>query len=251
MYTDFVYPSYEESWDEKAPQLSQIRNHNLNFINHYFYKGKKTNFDNFKILFAGAGLGSELLYMALMLKNYKNIKITAIDLSPSSLEILKKRLNIYNIEEVEVIEMSLLDLDPEKVGKFDMINCAGVLHHLANPSQGLRALKNVLEDDGFMDIMVYGKIGRTGVYQMQDLLRMVNKEVDELDYHSKLENYKKIYPLLQQNNWFKRAEILTSDHLTMGDNGIIDLLLHHQDRAYTIPELYQWVEGEDLKITVF
>lgn len=251
MYTDFVYPSYEESWDEKAPQLSRIRNHNLNFINHYFYKGKKTNFDNFKILFAGAGLGSDLLYMALILKNYKNIKITAIDLSPSSLEILKKRLNIYNIEEVEVIEMSLLDLDPEKVGKFDMINCIGVLHHLANPSQGLRALKNVLEDDGFMDIMVYGKIGRTGIYQMQDLLRMVNKEVDELDYHSKLENYKKIYPLLQQNNWFKRAEMLAPDHLAMGDNGVIDMLLHHQDRAYTIPELYQWVEGEDLKITVF
>jgi 2-polyprenyl-3-methyl-5-hydroxy-6-metoxy-1,4-benzoquinol methylase len=251
MYTDFVYPAYDEMLDEKAPELIQTRQNNLKFFSHYFYKGRKTNFDNFKILFAGAGLGSCLIHLALLLKKYKNIKITAIDLSPSSLEILRKRLDIYKIEGVEIIEMSLLDLDPEKVGKFDMINCVGVLHHLENPSLGLRALKNVLEDDGFMEVMVYGKIGRTGIYQMQDLLKMANKEVEELDYSTKLENYKKIYPFLQQNNWFKKSEMLGPDHLTMGDNGVIDLLLHHQDRAYTIPELYHWVEGEDLNIVEF
>ena len=196
-------------------------------------------------------MGGCLIYLALLLKKYKNIKITAIDLSPSSLEILRKRLDIYKIEGVEIIEMSLLDLDPEKVGKFDMINCVGVLHHLENPSLGLRALKNVLEDDGFMDIMVYGKIGRTGIYQMQDLLKMANKEVEELDYSTKLENYKKIYPLLPGNNWFKKSEMLGPDHLFTGDNGVVDLLLHHQDRAYTIPELYQWVEEEDLNIVEF
>ena len=47
----------------------------------------------------------------------------------------------------------------------------GVLHHLENPKLGLNVLKNVLKDDGFMSIMVYGKYGRTGVYQMQDLMK--------------------------------------------------------------------------------
>lgn len=251
MYSDFVYPKYDEKWDEKSPEIIQLRQLNLKIINHYIYTGKKNNFDNYKLLFAGAGLGSDLIYIALMLQDYKNIKIVAIDLSPSSLEILQKRLKLYNIENVEVREMSLLDLTPETFGKFDFINCVGVLHHLQNPSEGLKALNNVLKDDGFMYIMVYGKIGRTGIYQMQDLLRKVNKDVEELDYDEKLKRYRLIYPHLTQNNWFKRGEYLAPDHLTTGDNGVIDMLLHHQDRAYTIPELYDWVEEENLNIVNF
>ncbi len=251
MYTDFVYPKYDEKWDEKAPVIEQGRFYNINIVNHYIYQGKKNNFDKYKLLFAGAGLGADLIFIATLLQHYKNIKIVAIDLSPSSLKILQKRLKLYNIENVEVREMSLLDLTPETFGKFDFINCIGVLHHLENPSEGLKALNSVLEDDGFMDIMVYGKIGRTGIYQMQDLLKKVNKDVEELDYDEKLKRYHFIYPRLSQNNWFKRGEYLTADHIAYGDNGVIDMLLHHQDRAYTISELYDWVEEENLNIVNF
>ena len=67
--------------------------------------------------------------------------------------------------------MSLLDLDPTIHGHFDLIICVGVLHHLENPSDGLNKLNSVLKNDGFIFIMVYGKYGRTGIYQMQDLLK--------------------------------------------------------------------------------
>ena len=250
MYTDFVYPKYEEKWDKKAPEIINCRYINLDTINHYIYQGKKNNFNNYRMLFAGAGLGDDLFHMALQLQHYKNIKIVAIDLSPSSLGILKKRLNLYKIENVEIREMSLLDLTPETFGKFDFINCIGVLHHLQNPSDGLRVLNSVLKDDGLMYIMVYAKIGRTGIYQMQDLLRKINKNVEELDYDEKLKRFDLIYNGLPHNNWFKRAEFLAPHHLK-GDNGIIDMLLHHQDRAYTIPELYEWVGSENLNIVNF
>jgi len=248
MYTDYVYPKYNENLDEKAPECLIGRILNFNVINHYIYKGEKTNFNNFKILFAGVGLGNDLIYISLQLKKYKDIKIVAIDLSPSSLKILKKRLEIYKIDNVEIREMSLLDLKMETFGKFDYINCIGVLHHLEDPSLGLRTLKSVLEEDGFIEIMVYGKIGRTGIYQMQDLLKLANKGLDELDYDTKLEKYNLIYPNLPIDNWFKKSEHKTTDHLIHGDNGIIDMLLHHQDKAYTISELHDWVEGEDLNI---
>ena len=252
MYTDFVYPKYDETSDEKAPELSRMIFTNVNKIKHYIYKGKK-NFDNYKMLFAGCGWGNELISMSLQLQKYKNVKIVGIDLSPSSLEILRNRLDLYKIDNVEIREMSLLDLTPETFGKFDFINCAGVLHHLEDPPLGLKTLNSVLEDDGFMNIMVYAKYGRTGVYQMQDLLKMVNRDVDELDYKTKLERYHRIYPKLQQGNWFKKSEHFggIGDHISQGDNGVIDLLLHHQDRAYTIPELYEWVEAEDLNIIQF
>lgn len=56
----------------------------------------------------------------------------------------------------------------------DGLVCAGVLHHLENPAAGLQALRAVLSDQGAMMIMLYGKYGRTGVYQVQELLRMIN-----------------------------------------------------------------------------
>ena len=66
-------------------------------------------------------------------KKYNNLKIVCIDLSTKSLEILKLRLKKYNFNNVKIVNMSLLDLTPEMFGKFDMINCIGVLHHIENP----------------------------------------------------------------------------------------------------------------------
>ena len=43
-----------------------------------------------------------------------------------------------------------------------------------------------------------------------------------------------------RSNWFLRGEDLHQDHRTGGDAGLFDLLLHPQDRAYTVPEIYSW-----------
>ena len=54
---------------------------------------------------------------------------------------------------------------------FDHIVCTGVLHHLPDPGAGLRALRDVLEPDGAMHLMVYAPYGRAGVYMLQDYCR--------------------------------------------------------------------------------
>lgn len=51
-----------------------------------------------------------------------------------------------------------------------------MLHHLANPDEGLKNLKDSLKPTGGMGLMVYAKYGRTGVYQIQDLMKMINKD---------------------------------------------------------------------------
>ncbi len=57
--------------------------------------------------------------------------------------------------------------------RFDQIVCTGVLHHLADPTPGSRALRDVLEPDGAMHLMVYAPYGRTGVYMLQEFCRRV------------------------------------------------------------------------------
>jgi hypothetical protein len=75
------------------------------------------------------------------------------------------------------------------------------------------------------------------VYQLQEILRrMAGDESDE----RKLAFARNLLAHLPATNWFKRAEDLHSDHKT-GEAGIYDLLLHSQDRAYTVPELYGWL----------
>ena len=62
-------------------------------------------------------------------------------------------------------------------GKFDMISVTGVLHHLNDPDHGLRVLVDSLKEHGGMEIMVYAQYGRTGLYQLQEILRLINQNV--------------------------------------------------------------------------
>ena len=193
-------------------------------------------------------MGSDIINMGYLLKDYKNVELLGIDLSPTSLKVCRERINKYDLHNIDLIEMSILDLDPEKHGCFDLIIYIGVLHHLENPELGFSALNNVLKEDGAMNVMVYGKYGRTGVYQMQDLLKKVNHGTD--DYAVKIDNFKMLYKQLPEDNWFKKGENLISDH-KHSDEGIVDMLLHCQDRSYAVNDLYEWVNSCGLNIVTF
>ena len=247
-YTSYTYPRYNPDIDKNKKQNFAYNDTSLNQINYYIYGGKKKSFDNFSILFAGCGMGSEIIDMALKLEKYKNIKLLGIDLSTTQLKMCKKRLEIHTVDDmVELKEMSLLDLKPEIHGTFDMIISSGVLHHLEDPQKGLDTLSSVLKEDGFMSLMVYGKYGRTAVYQMQELLKRANIGID--NWPDKIQNFKNIYKQLPDNNLFTYYDenMIVQDH-NNGDEGIVDLLLHNQDRSFSIPELYQWVNNSNLQI---
>lgn len=248
MYTLYPYPNYDSKHDKYAPIPSQYSPFSfLEQINHYLYNGKK-NFNNFRVLVAGCGIGGDVVSLGFLLKEYKGSNILAIDISPESLRITKERIKLYNLDNIEVREMSLLDINPKDFGYFDFIVCIGVLHHLEYPQSGLNKLRQVLKPDGGMYIMVYGEIGRTGVYQMQDLLNMVNKNTN--NFANKIINFKNIYSILPSSNLLKKTENVIRDHNT-GDNGIIDELLNLQDRAYTVSELYKFVKSVGMNIVEF
>ena len=67
------------------------------------------------------------------------------------------------------------------MGSFEELQCSGVLHHLKRPSYGLNILKDSLTESGGMALMVYGKYGRTSVYQTQDLLKIINSYQKDIE----------------------------------------------------------------------
>ncbi len=245
-YEDYPYP--ERSPDDERTRLLQTNLDDLAKLNHYCFNGNLFNIKNINVLVAGGGTGDALIFLAEQLRELGG-HVTYVDISTTSMNIAKKRAEIRDLSNVSWIHGSLLELDSNIIGKFDYINCSGVLHHLADPSKGLITLKSLLKPHGCMGIMVYAKYGRTAIYQIQELMRLINDE--DLDAESRITNTELILNELPETNWLKRSEELFSDHRRYGAIGIYDLFLHSQDRAYSIPELKDWLEECGLEFIEF
>ncbi|MBT5845932.1 MAG: class I SAM-dependent methyltransferase [Verrucomicrobiales bacterium] len=244
-YENYPYPMRNPN-DEKK-RLVIVNGDSLDQLNYYCYEGKET-FEGFRVLVAGGGTGDGTIFLAEQFRD-KNAEIVHLDMSSASVAMAKKRAETRGLNNITWMQESLLDIPKLDLGEFDLINCIGVLHHLADPDEGFRCIASVLKDSGAMSLMVYGKYGRTGVYQMQELMRFVND--GEENPQEKVENCKKVLSYLPEHNWFKRGESKNDDHITKGDVGIYDLLLHSQDRAYSVPEVYEFVAKQNLHLLDF
>ncbi|MGA8784019.1 MAG: class I SAM-dependent methyltransferase [Polaromonas sp.] len=244
-YEALPYPPCNPEDERKRLMLTWLED--LPMINHYCFAGKQSFKNGFRALVAGGGTGDATIFLAEQLRaiGASNAEVVHLDMSEASTALAKERARIRGLSNITWVNYSLLSLPALGLGKFDYINCSGVLHHLADPDLGLRALRSVLKDDGAIGLMVYGTTGRTGVYQMQALMRMVNGDQteSEADEQRKIANTRDLLGSLPASNWFMRAEELHHDH-KLGDAGIYDLLLHSQDRSYAVGELFDWLGGE-------
>ncbi len=236
-YEALPYPPCNPQDDHK--RLVRTWLEDLPMINHYCFAGKQSFQKGFRALVAGGGTGDATIFLAEQLR-HTDAQIVHLDMSGASIALAKERAQIRGLANITWVHDSLLNLPAlaAGLGTFDYINCSGVLHHLADPDAGFKALRSVLKDDGAIGLMVYATTGRTGVYQMQELMRLVNG--DEADAQRKIANTRDVLASLPATNWFKRSEDLHHDH-KMGDAGIYDLLLHSQDRSYSVGELFDWL----------
>jgi hypothetical protein len=94
----------------------------------------------------------------------------------------------------------------------------------------------VLNRDGAMQIMVYATYGRAGIYMMQDYCRLlgIKPSREELSALSAaLEGLPDEHPLSALMHKVKDFQ---------HPDALADALLHPQDRAYTVPQLYEWLD---------
>jgi SAM-dependent methyltransferase len=104
-----------------------------------------------ELLVAGCGTGWEAAYYA---RRFPDARITAIDVSASSLAIAAERCAGLGIE------FRLLDLNQvSSLGrKFDLVICSGVLHHLPDPEAGWAELAKIVKPGGVMKVMLYSRV---------------------------------------------------------------------------------------------
>ncbi|CAM3425403.1 class I SAM-dependent methyltransferase [Polaromonas hydrogenivorans] len=241
-YEALPYPPRNPQDEHK--RLVQTWLEDLPMINHYCFAGKQSFQNGFRALVAGGGTGDATIFLAEQLR-HTNAEIVHLDMSHASIVLAQERAKIRGLTNITWVHYSLLSLPALGLGKFDYINCSGVLHHLADPDLGLRVLLSALKPEGAIGLMLYATTGRTGVYQMQALMRMANGAgtAREADDKRKLANTRDLLGSLPASNWFMGSESLYHDH-KMGDAGIYDLLLHSQDRSYSVGELFDWLGSQ-------
>ena len=188
------------------------------------------------ILVAGCGT-SQAARHALM---EPDARVTAIDVSESSLRHTRDLQQKHDIRNLRLHRLAI-----ERIGElgetFDQIVCTGVLHHLSDPDVGLRSLRDVLARDGAMHIMVYAPYGRVGITMMQDYCRLLGIGVRDADLRDLGETIQALpidHPIA---GVVKRAKDFARP------NALADALLNPQDRAYSVPQIYDWLELCGLK----
>ena len=123
---------------------------------------------------------------------------------------------------------------------FDQIVCTGVLHHLTDPDAGLSALHNVLQPDGAMHLMVYAPYGRTGVYMLQEFCRQLGIRATDNDIRDLVAALKALPPGHPLERLLREAPDFQHDA------AVADALLHPQDRAYSVPQFFEFLEHGQL-----
>ncbi|MBV9569175.1 MAG: methyltransferase domain-containing protein, partial [Hyphomicrobiales bacterium] len=141
----------------------------------------------------------------------------------------------YDLKNLELRQLPIERVH-EMGRSFDLVVSTGVLHHLPDPDQGLRSLRDVLRPWGAMRLMVYARYGRAGIYMMQDYCRLLGigaSAKDLQDLGATIEALSAGHPI---------SGVLTHATDFLRPEAIADALLHPQDRAYTVPELYAWLD---------
>jgi len=187
------------------------------------------------ILVAGCGT-VQAAYAAYM---NEGDKVVGLDLSEASLAHERFLQERHGLENLQLFRGDLLDV--ATLGRqFDVILCTGVLHHLADPGAGLAALRDVLAPDGVMMLMLYGQTVRTGVYMLQDTFRRMGIEQSPEGVAQVRRILSELPPRHYAQDYVRAAAELKDDA------AIVDTFLHPQDRAFTVPQLLDLVEGAGL-----
>lgn len=247
LYEALPYPARDPR--DEAKRLVVGSPGHLHEVDHWVFGASWPASRPLRALFAGGGSGDGAIMLAAQLKAAgRPGRVTWLDRSAAAAKIARARAEARGLDNIDFVEASLLDLADSGLGPFDYVDCCGVLHHLPEPEAGVAALLSVLAPGGGLGLMVYAPHGRTGVYMLQDALRLLAPGTEPLA--DRLDTAKRVMRHLPESAWL-RANRSIGDHIDGGDAGLADLLLNPRDRAYTVPEFASLLTGQGVAITAW
>src|SRR5574337_646218 len=160
------------------------------------------------ILIAGCGTNQA----AVLAYNNPAARVVAVDISQPSLDhqqYLKDKHGLWNLD-------------------FDLVVSTGVLHHMADPKTGMKAVADVLRPDGVAGVMLYAKYGRLGVDILESVFRELGLEQSDSSIQIVRETLRMLSPEHPVQSYVHIAGDLTSD------SGLVDTFLHGRQKSYDV-----------------
>jgi SAM-dependent methyltransferase len=199
-----------------------------------------------RILDAGCGTGVSTDYLCHL---NPGASVLAVDISAGALGVAAERTRrsgaAAQVQHLRIEQRSLLDLAGE--GPFDYINSVGVLHHLHQPEQGLRALAELLAPGGLLHLFLYADGGRWEIHRTQrSLARLgVGSGAEAIPLGREL------FAVLPPGNRLRLHHEQRWALDTQADVNFADMYLHPQETSYTIESLMAFVAQADLDFAGF
>ncbi|MCK6418084.1 MAG: methyltransferase domain-containing protein [Alphaproteobacteria bacterium] len=192
-----------------------------------------------KILIAGCGTGKHILHTS---ASTPSARITAVDLSRSSLAYAMMRIKEYSIPNVNFIHCDILDLDV--LGNdFDTVESIGVLHHMRDPIKGLEVLLRRLKPSGRIRLGLYSEMARQDIVRMRDIIAQRN-------FSSTTEGIRACRQYIKDTDdtTFQSLKI-SKDFYTI--SSVRDMLFHVQESRFTLPQIQQILDSHGLVFEKF
>jgi SAM-dependent methyltransferase len=187
------------------------------------------------ILIAGCGANQA----AVIAFTNPQARVTGIDVSEPSLAHQRRLGEAHSLGNLQLHQLPI-----ERVGElgleFDLIISTGVLHHMADPAEGMAALGRCLRPHGVLAVMLYAKYGRLGVEMMQAACHDLGLQQDA----ASLEVVKALIGALPPDHPMQGYLAIAPD--LDFDAGIVDTFLHARDRDYTVDDCLALVDDAGL-----
>ena len=233
-YERYPYPPPVEDLDGYRLRWQDRQRRRCDF--HTFWPSRSYR-EDYSILVAGCGTSQAAKYAI----RWPAARITGIDFSATSVQHTERLKRKYELDNLQVHRLPL-----ERAGdlgtSFDQVVCTGVLHHLPDPDTGLRALRGVLSPRGAMHLMVYAPYGRTGIYMLQEFCRLVGFRAPEGDICELLAALKALPAAHPLSSLIHEAPDFRNEA------ALADALLHPRDRAYSVPQLFAFLQTNGLTL---
>ena len=194
---------------------------------------------NPNVLIAGCGTGKHPISSAL---GYQNCNILAVDLSRTSLAFAKRKAEDLKVPNIRFAQADILNLgDLEE--SFDIIECGGVLHHMADPEAGLKILLERLKSGGYLRLGLYSELARQSVVKLRQLVSEkaftpTLQGIREFRHYARESKNPDAIALQQANDFYCTSSIR-------------DLIFHVQEHRFTALQLAGLLSNHKLEFLGF
>lgn len=134
----------KEYFDQVEARKYFVEPHIPGFGEFSRWKGKK-------VLEIGCGIGTDTMNFA-----RAGAEVTAVDLSGDSLELARKRAEVFGLDNIRFYQSNAEELSSVvPIERYDLVYSFGVIHHTPHPHNAIEQIRRYMDTDSIFKIMVY------------------------------------------------------------------------------------------------